>query len=97
MTHLTITNSVEREVMIEASMFNDLLSYQAKHLQVLEQMIRAVAIINADTGDERLGDVQVMLEALAVGAAGVLQEQRRVVQTQAMDNDPGARGFNGAH
>jgi len=93
MSKQTTTYCDEQAVLIDVSVFDDLLSYQAKHLQVLGEMIRALELINADVDDQRLVDVSTMLEALAVGSSGVVQELIRVAQVKTLGRTPSVDTF----
>lgn len=80
---VVVTNP-EKIIEIEGGSFAELILHQAMHAENLRRAVRAMAIINGNDQDERLSELQLILQAMLNSTAGVLVEQVRVATTQGL-------------
>lgn len=68
---------------IEGESFASLILHQSYHLQNLLCAVEAMSVINGDQ-DERLTELQIILQAMTNSASSVLVEQVRLAKSQGL-------------
>lgn len=77
-------NNPEKLVEIQGDSFAELILHQCMHVENLRRVVQAVNQINAETQDERLAEVQAIVQAMVNSSAGVLVEQVRIATAQGL-------------
>lgn len=77
-------NNPEKLVEIQGDSFAELILHQCMHVENLRRVVLAVGQINADAQDERLSEVQAIVQAMVNGSSGILVEQVRIATAQGL-------------
>ena len=77
-------NNPEKLVEIQGDSFAELILHQCMHVENLRRVVQAASQINAETQDERLSEVQAIVQAMVNSSAGVLVEQVRIATAQGL-------------
>lgn len=77
-------NNPEKLVEIQGDSFADLILHQCMHVENLRRVVQAVGQINAEAQDERLSEVQAIVQAMVNSSSGVLVEQVRIATAQGL-------------
>ena len=77
-------NNPEKLVEIQGDSFAELILHQCMHVENLRRVVLAVGQINAETHDERLSEVQAIVQAMVNGSSGILVEQVRIATAQGL-------------
>ena len=77
-------NNPEKLVEIQGDSFAELILHQCMHVENLRRVVQAVGQINAEAQDERLSEVQAIVQAMINSSSGVLVEQLRIATAQGL-------------
>lgn len=77
-------NNPEKLVEIQGDSFAELILHQCMHVENLRRVVQAVSQINTEAQDERLAEVQAIVQAMVNSSAGVLVEQVRIATAQGL-------------
>lgn len=77
-------NNPEKLVEIQGDSFAELILHQCMHVENLRRVVQAVNQINAEAQDERLAEVQAIVQGMVNSSAGVLVEQVRIATAQGL-------------
>lgn len=77
-------NNPDKLVEIQGDSFAELILHQCMHVENLRRVVLAVGQINAETQDERLSEVQAIVQAMVNGSSGILVEQVRIATAQGL-------------
>ncbi len=92
-----IVSNPDKIIEIEGESFASLILHQCMHVENLRRAVHAMSIINADDKDERLTELQIILQAMVNSTSGVLVEQVRIATTQGLVFDVGSESPNVRH
>ena len=77
-------NNPEKLVEIQGDSFAELILHQCMHVENLRRVVQAVSQINDEIQDERLSEIQVIVQAMVNGSSGLLVEQVRIATAQGL-------------
>lgn len=77
-------NNPEKLVEIQGDSFAELILHQCLHVENLRRVVQAVSQINDEIQDERLSEIQVIVQAMVNGSSGLLVEQVRIATAQGL-------------
>lgn len=77
-------NNPDKLVEIQGDSFAELILHQCMHVENLRRVVQAVTQINAEAQDERLSEVQAIVQAMVNSSSGVLVEQVRIATAQGL-------------
>ena len=77
-------NNPEKLIEIQGGSFAELILHQALHVENLRRVVQAVNQINAKAQDERLSEVQAIVQAMVNSSSGLLIEQVRIATAQGL-------------
>lgn len=85
MTQPTVrVNNPEKLVEIQGDSFAELILHQCMHVENLRRVVQAIGQINAKAHDERLSEVQAIIQAMVNSSSGLLIEQVRIATAQGL-------------
>ena len=77
-------NNPKKLVEIQGDSFAELILHQCMHAENLRRVVLAIGQINAEAQDERLSEVQAIVQAMVNSSAGILVEQVRIATAQGL-------------
>ena len=80
-----IVSNPDKIIEIDGESFASLILHQCLHVENLRRAVQAMSIINADDKDERLTELQIIMQAMSNSASGVLVAHVRIATTQGLE------------